>query len=525
MATTPSAAAAFSNNNNNSKSLAWLGVFLPALAYFLSTRASGLVLGRELGETVASIVQQLYDPAFSSLSSSCVALSECLFLATSCTTSSSASAGAEPTVLELKYPLQLVHDGPGIDDVVDMLWQHDSELGRGYLLMSSSAANGRIWRWEVGGGPIAIGKTLHLDQSGCRSGHYQPCVNGTSSSAAAADVGSGAIATDFYNVLEGKSFSSDHAMEGALVISEWGEGRIVRLEGKSGARTPILMHVPCLNTCQRHDIDTNNETVSFCRLPPVQRMLYTPTGDLIVAVTYEEGNNTSDACRIVDSVQSQPMHAAALIRLPYASHVKPLESLQESRRAHEWPSVRHKFNPTILYSDRTVRKIRGLAVAPKSLYLTVERQSSSSSGGEPQGDQGRFQVLEISIDANQDDTDDDDDNVVGTKQANEVKVVVDLTDHAKSSIGAIAVSQKGTLFVATDRGVVIVGPDSNSSVVGLLTLSNITALALGGDGYLYVATTGNDEKKNKLHRIRTRERPVALPTDQVHRPPKALIIQ
>ncbi len=28
----------------------------------------------------------------------------------------------------------------------------------------------RIWRWEVGGGPITIGRSLHIERNGCRSG-------------------------------------------------------------------------------------------------------------------------------------------------------------------------------------------------------------------------------------------------------------------------------------------------------------------------------------------------------------------
>ena len=69
-------------------------------------------------------------------------------------------------------------------------------------------------------------------------------------------------------------YGKEHASEGKLVVAEWGEGRIVRLE-ENGARTPLLMHVPC-------------ECKTKCALPNPERMVYTPTGELIVVVNQDD---------------------------------------------------------------------------------------------------------------------------------------------------------------------------------------------------------------------------------------------
>jgi hypothetical protein len=134
---------------------------------------------------------------------------------------------------ELHRPVYLVRDD--IEDIVATTWKHDEELGRGYLLLSSSFEQGKIWRWETGGGPIAIGRTLHLLDSGCRSNHYMLCQSSSSSSFSSSNnndnnsiVGSGGIIVNHWHEPP------------RLVVAEWGEGRIARLE-ENGARTPLVI--------------------------------------------------------------------------------------------------------------------------------------------------------------------------------------------------------------------------------------------------------------------------------------------
>ena len=129
----------------------------------------------------------------------------------------------------LRFPLYLVADFAA-DSVVATTWMHDEDLGRGYLLISTKTARGKIYQWETGGGPIVIGRTLHLNDSGCRSNLYKKCISGTSKAAEIRDAddgknGSGGIVVD--------TFSSDSSNR--LIVAEYGEGRVVRLE-KNGAR-------------------------------------------------------------------------------------------------------------------------------------------------------------------------------------------------------------------------------------------------------------------------------------------------
>lgn len=467
-----------------SPAFAWLFVFLPALGYFLSTRLSS-GFWSELGDRATTdLLLRLGDAS----QNACIKLAETFYLA------SSTACANEPaaTSVELSSPLQLVQDS-GLRGVVDLLWRHDSELGRGYLLISDSAGKGRIWRWEVGGGPIAIGKTLHLEDSGCRSGLYRDC--------STEFAGSGAMAIDFYRA----GSPSEHASEGLLAVAEWGEGRIVRLE-ENGARTPLQMHVPCA-TCDVGRSEHNTATCSK-RIPNVERMLFTPTGDLIVAVHYDG----TQECRLNDGVADIDPNAAAssssasLVQLSYAVHVTPLHSLQESRQAHAWTEVQHTHTARILYANPSVSRIGGMATTPTSLYATAMKSGEDGSSS--------IVILELSIkdEETDDDLEDSRDHQTGVKEA---KVLLDLAEYAPGSQnpGALAVSQSGRLFAAVQDGVLIL--DGTMGVLGKLVVPALpTAVTLGGDGYLYVATS------SRIYRIRTKEKPVELQTNRVARPPK-----
>ena len=116
------------------------------------------------------------------------------------------------------------------------------------------------------------------------------------------------------------------------------------------------------------------------------------------------------------------------------------------------------------------------------------------------------------------DEDEDDDEIdeQGDDIQREPSILLDVSKHTQRP-GALAVSQHGTIYLTTENGVLIA--NRRDGVLGTIAIGEDdapTAVALGGDGYLYVASS------HKLYRIRTKEKPVQLPTNKVVRPPKSL---
>jgi len=401
-------------------SLAWLTVFVPALAYLLGSRLSDTRLsGKSLGTFVPS------NPQFSVPSEA----KQVLFL--------------DSTNTALHQNLHSVQT-KGLEDIVDIMWKHDEELGRGYLLLSQSANAGRIWRWEVGGGPIAIGKTLHMEPSGCRS--HSDC-NGTSH-------GSGGIALDFSS--HGSSF------EGRLVVSEWGEGRIVRMEA-SGARTPLVLHVPSL--CR------DNGTVRRIHQP--NALLYTTYGDLLVADYDAE------------------CHQAALYYVDNAMTIPPLESALESRKAHKWTALEnHQRAIRIFYTLENLKAIGGLALDAtwEGLYAMVQVMKE---------EEGKVQVQLMHLFLS-----DGDEEPLWNGRSN---VVYEWP--STEPPGPIVVDQQGYLYVGVNQTLVILRNDRPISTLDLP--ARATSLALGQDGYLYISSA------SELLRIKVRNQPLKVPTNLV----------
>jgi hypothetical protein len=454
-------------------SATWLAIFLPAFTYFLATRLhrAGFWLlsgSAALGEVAAGTI------SISDVQS-CRELATVFHLSGACE-SSAARDRTNTNTVTLKHALNTVQD-TGLMNVVSTVWRHDSELGRGYLLISQAAGDGRIWRWEVGGGPIAIGKTLHLEQSGCRSEHYRPCPSApdtTTTTATDRDLatGSGGIAIDFHN--------QDHFQQGSLVVAEWGEGRIVRLE-ENGARTPVLLQVP--NVCDAQG-SQNATSDSTRHLEAPLALLYTPFGDLLVLDHYADCNKT------------------ALIQLRHAVHVKALDSLSVSRKAHAWKEPQHDFTSEILFSG--VEQLGSMALTPTwtSIYVTAKRD-------------GSIVLLEMLLTSENDDDDDDEENA-NDKAALPVepRLVMNLSQKLPSvqEPGKIAVDRKGRLFWAISDTLLVIDPDKGA-ILGKVSLpADATSLTLGEDGFLYVTTN------NTLLRIRVQEGPVKAPTNMVVRP-------
>ena len=401
--------------------LAWLTVFVPALSYFLATRFSSLHNGgTSLGTAITTRVDSFK-------------LKDVFYL--------------QQGDIELQYPLVLIDDS--FSDVVASTWRHDAELGRGYLLLSQAHLQGRIWRWERGGGPIPIGRTLAMDPSGCRSKH--DCNKGRN--------GSGGLAIDFYK--------HDEFRQGSLVVAEWGEGRIVKVEEETGARTPLVITVP--DACKHASARPR-------RVERPVHMLFTPTGDLLFL------ESTTDC--------------STLMRLNQAVHVPPLDSAMMSRVAHKWNETHHDHTIDVLLKEPVLGSM-ALDSKGEGLYVTAKRD-----------DDDGVLLIHVSLLEDDNDYDDEEDNAstreTATVAMNLTEALANITEPPK----AMAVDESGNVFLAVSDGVLVL--KNGKLVLGkVASPTPITSLTLGEDKYLYVTTS------SQLLRIRVRHGPPKPRTDQV----------
>jgi hypothetical protein len=363
----------------------------------------------------------------------------------------------QPKQLLLQHSLVLLQDS--FQHIVASVWKHDSELGRGYLLLSDAHGHGRLWRFERGGGPIPIGRTLAMDPSGCRT---IVCTQQQQSSS-----GSGGLAVDFS--------TRNEFREGRTVIAEWGEKRIVRLEDTTGARTPLVINVPNDGCKQQQQQQQQRRRVER----PIQ-MVYTPFGDLL----FLESSSSESECNMV-------------MRLTQAVHIPPLHSAMESRMAHKWNET-HRGHPIdVLYKETEIKSMT-LDSTGLGLYLTV-RQAEDDS----------VLLVHLSLLEDDDDDDEQEDNKHFDPMGVIVKVEFNLT---RANIAdppqAMAVDEKGHVFLSVPTGVLVI---KNDKVLGTLSVSPtpITSLTLGEDHYLYITTS------TQLLRIRVRHGPPKVPTNRV----------
>jgi sugar lactone lactonase YvrE len=421
--------------------MAWLLLFLPALAYYMSTRLTSL------GLFSSSSFGQVIETSFvvddnMMLQCPLIAASKLLYTNHDCTS--------------LTRPVYMVHDG--FESIVATTWKHDEELGRGYLLVSTSAKSGMIWQWETGGGPIPIGRTLNLKDSGCRSNLKVNCTSSTSTSTStstSSSYGSGGIIVDTWHEPP------------RLLVAEWGEGRIARLED-NGVRTPLLMHYS----------SSDGEPL----LQPFQ-LLLTPFGDLLVLDRFVRGDDTS----------------SMLWKVPQVHKIPALPSLAVSREAHAWTSLNTTTTkaPEILLRSNG---IGGMALEPNNwlkMYVTMRQND-------------RVVVVSLSLDFDDDDDDDNDDDAEEEQESRKLQrqsaIVLDYTKYA-SQPGAMEVDEKGNLYLVVDGGVLLVSPPGN--LMGKIAVPNATLvdLTLGEDKFLYMSTS------SKLYRMRVRNGPLKVPTD------------
>lgn len=416
---------------------------------------------------------------------------------------------------------------PFLSHLISTTWVHDEDLGRGYLLLADGGRSGRIWRWEVGGGPITIGRSLHMERSGCRSGFWVSgddgsITNGTcpenifsglvSSCSKTASgqqqspplLGSASLAVELTRDAERSSVGKN------IAVAEWGERRIVRVEGETGARTPLVVLVPPPKHHDKLEVENEgqdkeadeSEEVSVSEWVRVQRpnhLTYTPFGDLLFS------DNRNDV--------------GIVYRLKEAVHVQPI-SAEQSRDAHGWERTTGEDQAdqdSIDILFQTDAAIEGLALGSdySMLYILVANHAGKT-------------VYRLSLDS-----DDDEDDGSGDATRNEPKederkmpsVFYSMSfgdcdkDHlvyngnAHSSVGSkLSVDAKGTLYLITCPSTVTLLSKEQGSVVGTLASQgseSFTSIGFGEDGYLYITSP------HELRRVKTRIGGMALPTNLV----------
>jgi hypothetical protein len=412
-------------------SLAWLYLFVPALSYFVSTRLHSMGLFRS--STYGDVIEHRVE----------VIRGECSTLQKKSRNNHFLYLlSTNKECQSLQYPLyQVLRDDT--ESIVSTTWKDDKELGRGYLLISSQANTGKIYRWETGGGPIAIGRTLHLQHSGCRSNLHHNCLPTKDTFS---NFGSGGIVVD-------ATMSTPDVQEPRLIVGEYGEGRVTRLE-ENGARTPLVIQVPYYT-----ENSNGNDEQQQRRLCEPFRLLITPHQDLMIL------ERTSRCGR--DSGIPEYM----LWRVPKASDIPGLPSLAASRRAHEWTQI--SSNATVPIGFFVSSAMGGMAMDTTGHRLLVTMQ-----------DRDTHQVLVVSLSLSQDDGSEEE---ASTTQHS--TLVLDYSTHAQRP-GAIATDNHGNLYLAVDNGVLVVSKLQDSMVKIRFSIEEpIVDLTVGGDKFLYLATS------------------------------------
>jgi len=458
--------------------MAWVIVFLPAFSYYMSTRLFTFGLFRS--STIGVPFQ--YEVVM---------------------TATITSAGQCSSLSEI-FPIDCRSTGPPRGTLFKILeepntvattWKHDEELGRGYLLLSTSLEKGKVWRWETGGGPIPIGRTLHLKDSGCRSKPNTECSVDNDQS------GSGGLVIDIWH------------NPPRLIIAEWGEGRIVRLEPESGARTPLIIQ---------------HYQEGYQVQAPTQLFL-TAFGDLIILDSHTSTTTSTTTLddeeeKIETSVETKQI----LWHLPQVSKISPLKSLTESREAHFWTSL--PSPPPSTTTTTTEAKIptsTNMNIIPQRILeqsriggvISVPNEWTEIYVTMSMGDNytAVLGILPLDVgEENSNDEEEDDDitttttTTTTTNPQQQSRLLIDYSQYA-SVPGPIVVDDTGRLYLAIDGGFLVVEPPNK--IKGHIRLPDISdpivSLTLGEDRFLYIAT------KWALYRMKTRVKPLVIPTNLV----------
>jgi len=447
-----------------STGFAWLFVFLPALAYYIHRtihqpyiRSSSSPLN-VLWSKYAIVANHV---TMTSNNTSSKDKSADIFFVVSSLEPPSA------TLYSLMYPVEQILDFSSSSSslLTGLLWIHDKDLGRGYLLFSDVIAN-RIWRWEVGSGPITIGRTLFMERSGCRA---TECMTSNK-------LGSSCLATEI-----GSNNNNN------LVVCEVGEQRIVRIE-PDGARTPLITHI----------INSTSAAAEKSRVGWPKDIMYTPFGDLLF--TNDNG----------------------LWRLEEAYKIPPI-SAKLSREAHYSPPTTHQQQRLHLLYSKLVHP-HGLAIAKdlKHIYLSdsdpnnpiivklpIEDDEAVDNGDDDDDDE----VIDQSNSTNSAATLctaekggslDDIPNTVFFNASEHRELLNDCSFAGRHGIQGLAVDHYGNLWAAVTGGVVVF-TDSGEMLGRICIGDSLTDVAFGDDGYLYMTT------QTKLLRLKVKSKKLNLP--------------
>ena len=415
---------------------------------------------------------------------------------------------------------------PFLSHLISTTWIHDPELGRGYLLMADVGRSGRIWRWEVGGGPITIGRSLHMERSGCRSGIWvedgkscpdnlfgyvssstdqgrkESTTTTTSTTTSGFEYGQVFQSTSPPPLLGTASIivelqrDAERSTEGKnILVAEWGERRIVRVEGETGARTPLVTMLPGEGGDER-------------RLSRPNHLMYTPFGDLLFSDSYEsnEGNRV-----------------AAIYRLREAVHV-PAISVEQSREAHGWTHTTvdgQLEDDSIDIIFQIDGWIDGMALGGSdhsTVFVSVVAESESS---------WVKTVYKLSLAADENTDDDDAEPALNASTSPTVIYRIESkecrgsNDENHNHIGSkVAIDERGTIYLVTCPSDLTLLSSKDGHVIGSLSLSldqshtkmhpsPITSVDFGEDGYIYLTT------RESLMRVRSRVKEHSIPTNLV----------
>jgi len=363
-------------------------------------------------------------------------------------------------IIVLKKSFESVIDNDSDALFYDMTWVEDAELGRGYLLLSDSSYSGKVWRYETGGGLVPIGKSLYLDQSGCRSNFWNVCEEARS--------GSKGLTVQAVK-------DEDRFDIGSLIIVEAGERRIVRLE-KDGARTPLVLNVPSL--CNE------NESV---RLSNPGKVVYTPFGDLLFTETVQ--------CReqIGNGTDSRVITKTGLFRIKDVVNV-PSITFHESRAAHKWTMedmIRSHTEVAVELSYIGMETISSVVVEKDVASILISGNKFEEGKG------CRIVIYKVV-----EDTDEDGGSI---KNISDMQLFFDMSkffpkqEICKGADAHIAmtIDNQGNVFASYPGGVAIIDHDGELKATVQIDGRNrdgsdlnivANALTIGNDGYLYMAT-------------------------------------
>ena len=363
----------------------------------------------------------------------------------------------------------------------DTTWVEDTELGRGYLLISDSSSNGKVWRYEMGGGIIPIGKSLYLDQSGCRSGHMNEC-DGSS-----LHLGSKGLAVQVTK-------DEERFDIGALLIAESGEKRIIRLEN-DGARTPIVLDVPSL--C--------DDGKTFHRLENPGQVVYTPFGDLLFT-EQEECHK-----REVEGSESSSFIKTGIYRVKDVVNI-PSIPFKNSRDAHKWTlkeMIEQHMEVAIDVPYSNLGDVSDLLIGKEMTSIYISSRKPNDNGC-------THAIHKIEEDLDLESTE--------TKDISKLPIFFEMTKFYEMSNSCsegktfLTIDDKGNLFATFPGGLVIIDKDGDhlatikiqySDQPSLSTKIQATSLTIANDGYMYLTT------ESKLLRLKLKSKMLNHPTNMI----------